>query len=187
MGKARIYSRGVESIWRPTRRIAHHAIPERYAVWLFTEESLTDRVVAACGSRFKIRVVSQIWGRPARSEAQALAEDPQRYAWIRQVCLMCGDTPWIYARSVVPRRTLSGRTRRLRYLRTRSLGSVLFSDPSMQRSEFEIASLNPGDPLHTAAAQSLTARPATIWARRAVYQLAGKPLLVTEVFLPGIG
>ena len=112
---------------------------------------------------------------------------PQHYAWIRQVYLLCGDAPWVYARSIVPRRTLSGRTRRVANLRTRSLGSVLFSDPSMCRREFQIACLVPGDTLHALATRLHPSISQAVWGRRAIYELGGKPLLVSEVFLPAIG
>lgn len=112
---------------------------------------------------------------------------PGAYALVRQVHLVCGATPWVYARTVMPQRTLSGRARRLARLKTRSLGSLLFSDASMRRREMQVARLVPGDKLFTLASRSLAQSPQDLWGRRAVFTLDDKPLLVNEIFLPAIG
>jgi chorismate--pyruvate lyase len=41
-------------------------------------------------------------------------------------------------------------------------------------------------PLYQRAAAELTDAPASLWARRSLFDLHGSPLLVTEVFLPEI-
>jgi chorismate--pyruvate lyase len=185
--KAGMFTGVVRSVWRPARRVMRTSIPQKLAPWLLSVNSLTDSVVASCTGHFRILVVAQAWGRPSRSEARMLDIHPQRLVWTRQVYLLCDDVPWVYARSIVPPRTLTGRTRRLTQLRARSLGSILFSDPSMARGEFQIACFEAGDPIHASATRMLASAPQAVWGRRAVYTLSGKPLLVSEVFLPAIG
>ena len=90
--------------------------------------------------------------------------------------------PWVYARSVIPLQTLTGRLRKLRHLDSRPLGALLFSDPTMRREPLEWACI-PAD-----TNQSLTSKlppfDQPIWGRRSVFTLSAKPLLVCEMFLP---
>ena len=60
------------------------------------------------------------------------------------------------------------------------------ADPSTQRGPVEIARLSPCDKLYPSAIRHLTQRPEKIWGRRSLFTLGGKPLLVSEIFLPGI-
>ena len=56
----------------------------------------------------------------------------------------------------------------------------------MPRSGIEIAKLEPGQPLFERATQGFSPRPASIWGRRSAFFLDDYPLLVNEIFLPGI-
>jgi chorismate--pyruvate lyase len=118
------------------------------------------------------------------NEAQALGMRRSGHALVRQVQLLCNDVPWVYARTVIPRRTLTGRQRRLAHLKSRSLGAMLFADPTMQRGELQLARLTDRDKLHSIVVQQLDQSPVVMWGRRSVFTLARKPLLVSEIFLP---
>lgn len=175
------------SSWRPAARWTRAELPEALRAWLLDPASLTQRIICACRGVFRVRVLSQSWCRPFLSEAKVLGLGAGRRALVRQVQLLCDEDPWVYARTIIPAATLTGRERRLARLRSRSLGAVLFSDPTMTRGETEIARLAPGNPLFALATRGLEVRSSAIWGRRAVFRLTEKPLLVTEVFLPGIG
>lgn len=110
---------------------------------------------------------------------------PAGRALIRQVQLLCGNRPWVYARTVIPATSMCGRLQRLARLGNRPLGAMLFADPGMRRGRVELARITPGQTLF-AAALGHTGRdtPAAIWGRRSVFRIADKPLLVSEVFLP---
>ena len=131
-------------------------------------------------------MLAQSWVVPQRNEAQHLGMRAGSTGFVREVQLLCNDVPWVYARTVIPRTTLTGPRRRLTRLRTRPLGAVLFADPTMQRGPVEIACITPCDRLHPAATRHLEVLPEAIWGRRSVFTLGGKPLLVSEVFLPAI-
>ena len=105
-------------------------------------------------------------------------------ALIRQVHLLCGDHPWVYARTIIPATSMRGRLRRLAHLGTRPLGAMLFADPGMQRGPVELANIGPGEPLFTDATRHMQQQPADIWGRRSVFRIAHQPLLVSEIFLP---
>ncbi len=177
---------GKAHIWRPVRQYLRHTLPHETLAWLLDPASLTRRVVAVCPGRFRVEVVSQGWRRPLLNEARALGAPAARYALVRQVYLLCDEQPWVFARTVIPRTTLTGHERRLAHLHARPLGEVLFADPSMQRGEVEIARLTPGEGLYHHATQRLAAKPAAIWGRRSLFSLSDKPLLVNEIFLPDI-
>ncbi len=168
-------------------RLARTRIPEHYLPWLLDTASLTQRLIDACSSEFCVHVLNQDWDRPRPDEARALGMRAQGRALVRQVQLLCGGRPWVYARTILPRTTLTGSERRLAHLKSRSLGAVLFADSTMQRGRTEIVRLRSVDSLYALATHGLDSPPAEIWGRRTVFRLHGKPLLVSEFFLPGIG
>lgn len=173
--------------WQSLARLARAQVPARYLPWLLDSASLTRRIIGACSGEFHVRVQSQGWGRPRPDEAHALGMRAHTHALVRQVQLLCGNEPWVYARTIIPRATLTGVERRLAHLKSRSLGAVLFTDPSMRRGGAEVVRLAPGDALYELATRALAAPPAELWGRRALFELRGKPLLVSEFFLPAIG
>jgi chorismate--pyruvate lyase len=155
--------------------------------WLFEAGSLTRRLARNCGERFSLRLVSSAWGPPLPDERQALRLAAGRAALVRQVYLLCDGRPLVFARSVIPPRSLLGKNRRLTRLGSRPLAGLLFGHRPVDRDVLEVAALSPGHPLHALACHDLGPRPAgTLWARRSVFYPARKPVLVTEVFLPDI-
>ncbi|MBR9828944.1 MAG: chorismate lyase [Oceanospirillales bacterium] len=148
--------------------------PRHWRPWLQDNGSLTRRLTRAAQGQFGVRVLSQRWAMPTADEARALGMPRRQVALIREVELLGHEgTAWVYARSVLPATTLTGRERRLKLLGNRSLGSLMFSDPSLQRS-----------PLQACCLSAAAGKP--YWARRSVFRLHGKPLLVCEVFLPAM-
>lgn len=105
---------------------------------------------------------------------------------VRQVQLLCDETPCVYARTIIPVTTLTGRQRRLGFLGDKPLGAFLFADPGMQRGEVELARICAGQSMFAQATTGLATVPEDIWGRRSVFRVGGKPLLVTEVFLPDL-
>jgi chorismate--pyruvate lyase len=154
--------------------------------WLLDESSLTARLKRTCKGQFSVQVVGENLTRPMSNEAQRLGMRSGSFGRIRQVRLMCDDTPVVFARTVIPLSTLTGRLRCLTHLGSRPLGAFLFADPGMRREALEIAQLTPSDRLFDMATSRLTKRPASIWGRRSVFYLDDKPLMVSEIFLPGL-
>lgn len=181
-------------LWRQQRYMPRGLIPPSVESWLFDAASLTQRLRQVCQGRFQVRVVSQQRVRPLRDERIALRMRDHEHALVRMVYLLCDGQPWVFARTVIPLRTLSGAQRRLGRLGTKPLGEVLFADRSMRRSEVEVARLAPGGKLFGLIATGTTAggainlaqQPQQIWGRRSVFYLQDKPLLVSEIFLPAL-
>ena len=174
------------AVWQPAARLSRLAVPEHFRPWLLDASSLTRRVVSACGGDFGVQVLAQAWQRPHPDEHHCLGMRAGAIALVRQVRLTCDGHPWVYARTVIPRTTLTGRERRLGHLGNRPLGAALFADPTMERGPVEVACILPGEALFDLAARGLAPAPARIWGRRSVFRLSGKPLLVSEFFLPDI-
>ena len=175
-----------EPDWHVATRLHRREVPEPVLRWLLDRASLTRRIQSACPGCFRVEVLFQGWVRPQHNETRELDMRTASSGFVREVHLLCDGRPWVFARTVIPRATLTGSRRRLTRLKSRPLGALLFADPSMQRGPVEIARLSPCDKLYPAAIRHLTLRPETIWGRRSLFRLGGKPLLVSEIFLPGI-
>lgn len=175
-----------EPRWRPARRHLRNAVLPEVWDWLLDEGSLTQRLRQRCGGRFRVALRRQGWGRPSSSERRVLGMGHGERAVIREVHLMCGDTPWVFARTVIPVSSLRGAQRRLTRLGSKPLGAALFADPSMWRGAVEVACLRPAEPLYARAMCGAASAAAMIWGRRSVFHLQERPLLVTEIFLPAL-
>jgi chorismate--pyruvate lyase len=176
-----------EPVWRPKRQLINFNLEPSLADWLFDPASLTERITQACDGRFSVRVLRQGWGAPMLNEARRLKMRRTGYALIREVHLLCNNQPWVFARTVIPPRTLRGKQRRLAHLGQKPLGALLFADKSMQRTEMEIACIRPGQRLYELANSHQMQQGQPIWGRRSVFFLSHHPLLVSEIFLPEIG
>lgn len=170
--------------WARHRRRLRTRVPDGLLSWLLDAGSLTDRLRNACNGHFQVRVLSERWQRPRCDESLSLGARFSTVAWVRQVQLLCDGKPWVFARTVIPATTLTGPQRRLAHLGNRPLGAFLFADPGMRRGPVEIAPLRAGDSMFSEAVHGLDHRPEEVWGRRSVFRIDGKPLLVTEVFLP---
>lgn len=153
-------------------------LPSVVKSWLLDEQSLTKKLVRASNNNFRVQRIQQFWGMPSQSEKQALGLKPRDIALIREVFLLCNEQPWVYARSILPYKSLCGPLRFLRQLNNSSLGSALFKYPHLQRQTFDVAVVNSKElAIDLAEARNL-------YARRSVFSLSDNPVLVAEYFLP---
>lgn len=187
MTESRFYQRRHEPLWQLHLPFSPCGADEDMLDWLLDPTSLTRRLKQACSGKFQVVPVSQKRQRPQLNEAQVLGMNAHEICFIREVHLLCNKRPWVFARTVIPVSTLTGPQRRLARLGNKPLGAVLFADPSMERSPIEIARICPGQTLFETATAPLKKKPVEIWGRRSTFFLAGKPLLVSEIFLPEIG
>ncbi len=175
-----------EPSWYLSESFRDSHLPEGLADWLLDTGSLTAKLVSSCSGHFSVRPVSQQWERPLRSERVLLGTAAKEVALTRQVLLLCDDKPWVFARTLIPASSFRGRAKRLAYLKSKPLGAVLFSDPYTQRKTMEIACLNKGHLLYQYARIHAGVIDPDLWGRRTLFQYAGSPLLVNEIFLPDI-
>ena len=157
-------------------------MPAELHDWLFDSGSLTRRLQQASDGQLSVQVLNQSVQIPRYSERRALALAPRRLALIREVLLSGSGVPWVFARTVIPLQTLTGRLRKLRNLDSRPLGALLFSDPTMTREPLEWACLPANNSMPLSSQLQSFDQP--LWGRRSVFRLSAKPLLVCEMFLP---
>lgn len=154
--------------------------------WLLEEGSLTRRLQELCADGFNLRLLGEAEIKLAEREASLLDAAAGAPARAREVYLACGESPYIYAFSLLPYTTLRGGGRYLNGLGSRPLGDALFSDPSLERGQIEITRLQPGTAFHSRVLQGCPASNEPIWGRRSVFRTGGSTLLVCEFFLPAL-
>lgn len=137
--------------------------------WVLSRGSLTAYLIALSRGDFKVRVIHQGWHKPSLDERLTLKLPLAQRAWVREVALVCQGEVWVQARSVIPLTVLQGKGRRLRFLGSRSLGSLLFNGGQRQEMTIMAASSK-----HRS------------WTRRSRFCYGGQPLLVQETFLPAL-
>lgn len=160
-------------------------VPAHLLPWLTDPASLTARLRARC-QRFSVRVLGQSLARVHCDEAAVLGLGAGELAWLREVVLEADGVGVVYARSIMPRGNLRGGWTRFTGLGNRPLGAALFADPRIARQPLHVARLDRRDARYRLAVTAVPAGARGLWARRSVFLLAGRPLLVCEVFLPGI-
>ena len=157
----------------------------RQRVWLQDRGSLTRRIQDRC-SRFNVKRVFQSRGKVYGDESSVMGLRANELAMVREVYLYCGETPVVFAHSVIAHKDLRGAWRSLSGLGNKSLGTVLFTNPKIKRTPLEFKKIGGGHFLYDRACARLPEKPANLWARRSLFTLHGQSILVTEVFLPAI-
>lgn len=154
-----------------------------YRPWLRDHGSLTRRIQDRCPA-LSVKVVFQGMRRANRDERFLFSGRTR--VLVREVYLYCRKTPVVFAHSVIDARDLRGAWRRLAGMGSRPLGAALFADPRIRRYPLRQKKLGRQHELHRQASAGLPKTPATLWARRSLFALHKSPILVSEVFLPGI-
>lgn len=153
--------------------------------WLVDQGSLTRRLQCRCAD-FRVLRIDQCLTRPNGDERRLLRLRAGQLALVREVLLMCGEVPLVFAHSVIPMRGLRGAWRGLSSLGNRPLGEALFTNPRVRRHPLLSRRLDRRHPLYRRLARQSLPLPAQLWARRSRFVLDGQPILVTEVFLPQV-
>ncbi len=153
--------------------------------WICSDSSLTVKV-KELGVAFSVDVLSQVT-RPIPSDMQTKLSIDEQSGLFREVLLKQGDVPLVYAQTIIPNSSISGKESMLGELGNQSLGHVLFQSPQAIRSPIEFSVVEPlsslGQYIQKQLKQELTE---TCYIRRSVFHLNGKPLLVCECFLPAL-
>jgi len=133
--------------------------------WLLLEDSMTKRFEQQ-GKRVTVTLVREDFvGQEEVVQELALLPKEPRY-WLREILLCADGEPWLAGRTVVPESTLNGPELQLQQLGTTPLGRYLFTSSTLTRDFIEVG------------------KEAELWGRRSRLRLSGKPLLLTELFLP---
>ena len=156
-----------------------------YKPWLHDHGSLTRRIQQRC-ENFAVQPLRSGLASIAYDESALLGLAPHQLAYSREVFLHADGSPVVFAHSACAPQHLHGPWAALAGLGNQPLGAMLFAHPLVQRKPLRFKALHPRHPLYQRAVAPLAAPPARLWARRSLFTLHDAPLLVTEVFLPGI-
>lgn len=152
--------------------------------WLTDRGSLTARLQQHAGS-IQVKVLFQGLRRANRDEVFLFAS-PVTRVLVREVLLLHGATPLVFAHTVLAYGGLRGAWRSVARLGTRPLGAALFADPRVARFPLHQKKLRRTHALHLRAAAHLKRLPPSLWARRSIFAVGKSPILVSEVFLSAI-
>jgi len=169
-----------EPAWVPLEACAARA-PAGLLPWLAEPGLLTARVRAAGGAATRFRML-RLEPAPLPESLKLRLDVGEGGGLVREIEFACGGERWIFAQSVFPDSTLA-RYPWLRELGESPLGEALRRVADTVREPLEYAEL-PAD--HELARAAQPQGGGSLWARRAVYRLAGAPIIVQEVFLPAL-
>ncbi|NLQ17211.1 chorismate lyase [Marinomonas sp. M1K-6] len=161
--------------WAPIHRVNKTKAPKTLWPWLITHASLTTKLQSL--GELTVEVIEDAWGTPTSREKKRLNLRPREAARIRTVLLKVDGKAVIYARSIIPARSLQGHWRQVKHLKNKPLGGYLFQHRSLIRSPIEVTQLPKRmfPDQHTA-----------LWARRSVFHQYGPGILVNEAFFDEI-
>lgn len=151
--------------------------------WLIDKGSLTARLQQRY-KNFSVKPLIVKYAKPFQDEAVLLHQASYKTALIREVLLMDGSNPVVFAHSVLPRSSLRGAWNGLGKLGNKPLGATLFANPKVKRTPLSYQKLSPNHMLYQHAVKHLNCKPTSLWARRSIFSINCATIMVTEVFLP---
>lgn len=175
--------------WRSRRNRA--CVPARLRLWLQDPGSLTARVRARC-TQFEVRVLFQGLAGVHPDEAALLGLRAGERACVREVLLVADGRPVVFARSLLPPANLRGVWMLFHGIGARPLGGALFADPAIARGALASMRLDARDARYhrvraaLAGCGAAATLPRSLWARRSLFVLRKRALMVSETFLPAI-
>ena len=164
--------------WLPVDKA--EAIPTSLRSTIRDKGSLTQRLKIQHNNNFSVRLLSQDWQEPSEPE-QLFLSCQRGKASVREVLLYGSGRPVVFARSVLPESSLTGQNSELLRLGETPLGEYIFKQPGLRRGPIEVAAIEAREFNHLLGADFTVE---TAWARRSLFYLREKPILVCEVFLP---
>ncbi|NND81733.1 MAG: chorismate lyase [Gammaproteobacteria bacterium] len=144
-------------------------VPSGWREWLFSEGSLTTRLMAFSKGSFRVRVLAEGWKTATRYEAFKLGLDSAKMVRVRDVELLCNEVPVVFARTVIPLTLYQREKTVFNTMGTKPLGHYLFKEGQIKNAKRDI--------------KLCDADGSGIYARATPYQFRGSEILVREFFL----
>lgn len=161
--------------WAPAHRMNKMKVPKNLWPWLTTDASMTAKLQGL--GMLTVEVIEDAWGTPTARERSRLKLRSREAARIRTVLLKVDGINVIYARSVIPAKSLRGHWRQVKHLKNKPLGGYLFQHRALVRSGIEVTQL---------PKSLFPNQKAGLWARRSVFHQFGPGILVNEAFFDEI-
>ena len=157
----------------------------RVQPFLFHQESLTQFIQQRCSGLFNIELITESWQQAQQDEISLLSLTKNESTFIRKSLLKCDNENLVYARTVIPEKTLTGKNQKLTKLGDKPLGDFLFNDKTTYRSDMRYAKIPVDCELYNEATKSLNIS-SELWGRQSLVYIEKQPLVITEIFLPAI-
>ena len=152
--------------------------------WLEDDGSLTRRLRRLGGRDFRLEVLGEAWECAGPEDAAVLGSASGRVR-VRRVRLSARGSHLVYACTRMPPETLA-RHPWLGRLGHKPLGEALADRSNVQRTPFEFARLPMDHALLRDAVRGIDVVATQLWGRRSRFLIGDCPILVYEVFLPGL-
>ncbi len=135
--------------------------------------------------KVKIHILNESPSPMCEEDKIALQQPHTTVIWVREIVMSINDLPCVWARSITPIQASQSVWRGIRHLNTRPLAEILYDDPRIIRSHFEVSRIHPASVLYPALQRYF---PEQVhqphYARRSIFYKNALPLMVTECFLP---
>ena len=143
--------------------------------------SLTDRFKQLMGKKPSLTRLSQGRQFVSWQERQLLSMNEREMALVREIKMGTGGLYWMFARTIVPNRTLQGEARRISFLNNTPIGNILFGRNGATRTSMDVY-LTWELPQSLIELGVLPEQP--LWERCSIFEFNSGPLMVSELFLP---
>ena len=139
---------------------------ENIKSWLIEKGPITKRIKSE--ESFKLNLIKDEISAVDDSEKKFLEETSDNIK-VREVILLGNNIPRVYAKSLIPIRTIENGFSRLGELGTKPLGDILFEKEIFEKTDVVYAQFQDKDSI--------------FWGRKTKYIVKNMPLSVMEVFL----
>lgn len=102
--------------------------------------------------------------------------------WRREIAFYNHANPWEWATTWIPQTSDSNPTKQIQELGNQSIGDILFSDNSVQRSPLEFALLDSQHALNQHATKAIQCEPGARWFRRSTFFIKQQTIIIHETF-----
>ena len=154
------------SPWISFKKMTILLANENIKSWLIEKGPITKRIKSK--ESFKLNLIKDEICSVDDSEKKFLEESSDKIK-VREVILMGNNIPRVYAKSLIPIRTIENGFSRLGELGTKPLGDILFEKEIFKKTDVVYAQFQDQDSI--------------FWGRKTKYIVKNMPLSVMEVFL----
>ncbi len=149
---------------------------------ILTEKgSLTDLFSRLMGNAPVLNCLSQGRGRIDGYESDVLGIPTRIFAHIREITMGTAKHDWLFARTVIPMATLSGKATRLKRMGSTPLGKILFGPLNAERIEMNLGLVFADE---VGLGDWEIPKNFALWQRSSIFVLDTGPLLISEILLP---
>lgn len=149
--------------------------------WL-TEAYVLTQAIKSKYKNYSLQLIKQELTATPIEDQQALNISEQSF--VRRVLQSGDNIPLCYARTTIPLITFEKYRAEFENLGEQPIGeTLLYNNPAVTRSEFEVCCITSANPLLQEAINAANQTFAELWARRSVFWLEKHPLLITEIIL----